>query len=287
MAEAAFSVEAMVRGYHVYRDVWTPSVDEELRCRREPFNTADPFAVTVVKEDTIVGHVQSKISTICSLFLRKNGTILCQATGSRRYSEDLPQGGLEIPCTLKFQGSAKDVDKVKKLIESTMELSKGTCTLLSPPDKKRKLESVTENNEEPKRWAQYACIVLTVKDKVSITEGEMLNDEHVNNAPELLKRQFSSLNGLRSTLFQSNKQPLTESQQALQIVHSRGNRWIAVSTIDANDGKVHVYDSVYDTLDEDTRSIISTMFHSTKFHAMKLQMVPAQKKVGGRDCGLF
>ena len=170
MVKSAFSVEAMVRGYHVYRAVWTPAVDEELRCRREPFNAADPFAVAVVKEDTTVGYVPRKISTICWLFLRKNGTILCKATGSRRYSEDLLQGGLEIPCILKFQGSTKDVDKVKKLIESAM-VSKGTRTQLSPPDKKRKLESGTENKEEPKRWAQYVGIILTVKDKASITEG--------------------------------------------------------------------------------------------------------------------
>ena len=36
-----------------------------------------------------------------------------KVTGSRRYSRDLPQGGLEVPCTLKFQGSTKDIDKVK------------------------------------------------------------------------------------------------------------------------------------------------------------------------------
>ena len=67
MVEAAFSVEAMVRGYRVYKDVWTPTVDdhEELLC------AADPFAVTVMKEDTTVGHVLRKISTICSLFLQR------------------------------------------------------------------------------------------------------------------------------------------------------------------------------------------------------------------------
>ena len=47
----------MVRGYHIYN---TPVVNEELRCRREPFNAAD---VTMVKEDTTVGHVPRKIST--------------------------------------------------------------------------------------------------------------------------------------------------------------------------------------------------------------------------------
>ena len=48
-----------------------------------------------------------------------NGTIVCKVTGSMRYSRDLPHGGLEVLCTLKFQGSTKDIDKVKKLLEAT------------------------------------------------------------------------------------------------------------------------------------------------------------------------
>ena len=85
MVESAFSVEAITL---IYRDIWTAVVNEELCCRREPFNAANPFAVAVAKEDTTVGHVPRKISAICSLFLRKNGTILCKVTGSRRYSEE-------------------------------------------------------------------------------------------------------------------------------------------------------------------------------------------------------
>ena len=77
------TMEAMIRGYHVYRDVWSAVVDEELACKREPFNASDPFAVSVVKGETTLDHVPKKISTICSLFLRRNGTIRCKVTGAR------------------------------------------------------------------------------------------------------------------------------------------------------------------------------------------------------------
>jgi len=30
----------------------------------------------------------------------------------------------------------------------------------------------------------------------------------------------------------------------VQIVHSRGDHWIVISTINADDGKVNVYDSI-------------------------------------------
>ena len=36
---------------------------------------------------------------------------MCEVTGSRRASVDLPQGGLEVPCTLKFVGEKKFVTR--------------------------------------------------------------------------------------------------------------------------------------------------------------------------------
>ena len=47
-----------------------------------------------------------------SLFIRRGGTIECIVTGTRRYSSDLPQGGLEIPCRLLFSGEKKEINQV-------------------------------------------------------------------------------------------------------------------------------------------------------------------------------
>ncbi len=60
---ASFSVEAMVRGCHAYKDIWTAVVGEELPCQRERANPRDPFAVAVLKDEAIVGHVPRKISS--------------------------------------------------------------------------------------------------------------------------------------------------------------------------------------------------------------------------------
>ena len=64
------TMEAMIRGYHVYSDVWSTVVNEELASKREPFNASDLFAVPVVKGDTTVGYIPRRISSICSHFLR-------------------------------------------------------------------------------------------------------------------------------------------------------------------------------------------------------------------------
>ena len=115
----SFSFPSMVRGYHVYVHVWDASVAEELPCRRETDNYADPFAVAVIKSENIVGHVPRNISTVCLLFLHRGGSITCRVTGHRRYSQDLPQGSVEIPCTLVFQGNSKYVEKAKNLLTAS------------------------------------------------------------------------------------------------------------------------------------------------------------------------
>lgn len=101
MANLSISVDTVIRGYHVYKDIWTAAVREILVCRRETDNLHDRFALAVCRGGDIVGHVPKKISSICSVFLR-SGTINCEVTGSRQYSSDLEQGGLEISCKLNF-----------------------------------------------------------------------------------------------------------------------------------------------------------------------------------------
>ena len=58
----------MVRGYHVYKELWFATVGEELSCVREVDNYLNPFAVAVVKSVVVVGDVSRKISMVCSMF---------------------------------------------------------------------------------------------------------------------------------------------------------------------------------------------------------------------------
>ena len=103
-----FSVQAIVRGYHYYQAIWEAGIDGEvLLCEREVGNVHNMFAVTIKQDDTTVGHCPQKISSICSIFIRRGGSTTCQVNGNRRYSQDLPQGGLEVPCILTFCTSDK------------------------------------------------------------------------------------------------------------------------------------------------------------------------------------
>ena len=82
-----------------------------LACRQEPHNREDLFAVGVYKDTTLVGHVPRKFSCVLSLFIRRGGIITSRVTGSRQYSSDLPQGGLELPCVYVLEGEEKLIEK--------------------------------------------------------------------------------------------------------------------------------------------------------------------------------
>ena len=106
-----------IRGYHVYQAIWTAAIGEVLPCVRELTNTEDRYAVAVQRSGITVGHLPKKVSRICSLFLRRGGYIHCTVSGNRRYSEDLPQGGLEIPCCVTFKAKPKEINKLKQVFK--------------------------------------------------------------------------------------------------------------------------------------------------------------------------
>ena len=66
-----------------------------------------------------VGHIPRKISAICLIFIGCSGSIVCLVNGSRRYSSDLLQGGLEIRCILKLVASNSNEAKTRQQSEST------------------------------------------------------------------------------------------------------------------------------------------------------------------------
>ena len=82
----SFTIEAMIRSYHVYKDIWNVMLDEELQSQMESGYITDPFAVAVIRDRNIVVHVPRNISFVCSLFLQSNyGSLVCHITGSMRF----------------------------------------------------------------------------------------------------------------------------------------------------------------------------------------------------------
>ena len=67
----SYEVETVVRGDHVYVVVWEAAVGQILPGQREGSNIHDPYAVAIVKEGVIVGHMPHAISAVYYLFLEE------------------------------------------------------------------------------------------------------------------------------------------------------------------------------------------------------------------------
>ena len=213
-----------------------------LKCKREPGNSSDPYAVAVLKEitgaNTVVGLVPRTISSICSIFLRRGGSITSRVNCHHHYSSDLPQGGLEIPCVLTFSAkSYNESDRARKLVESMLSTAA--------------VSAVDLNSKSPqKKRVKHVNIE-------HIIMGEELSDTEINLAQQLLKTRFPNLNGLKSTLLQEKKMVLTENfvRNKVQIIHCKSrHHWVVASTLHCNTGEVKVYDSLFMYSDKEMES---------------------------------
>ena len=285
-----YEVRSCVRGHHVFKSVWNPIIGQQLVCKRETNNPTDVYAVAVMRGSTVVGHVPRKISAACARFLERKGTIQCTITGSRRSSEDLPQGGLEVPCTLKFQGEAKDVVKMRKLV---VPIDTTPAPEPHQPSKKRKIDGdsdfvdvdafVPSKPDTSKPWLTFRGITQTDADKVTIEARSWLNDKHIDFAQTLLQVQFGSVSGLKSTLgLTQHQQPPYRNSKALQVIHCKGNHWVVASSLGCV-AKVEVFDSLYSSVDAPTKKLVRQLFGEEA----SIEKASGPKQVGGDDCGVF
>ena len=77
------AVDNCIRGHHVFKNIWTPTLGKQLPCRREIGINKDRYAVAILRDRTMGGHVPRKISAACTLFLQREGSIHCVVTRKR------------------------------------------------------------------------------------------------------------------------------------------------------------------------------------------------------------
>jgi len=133
-------------------------------------------------------------------------------------------------------------------------------------------------------WLQIDKISLTMFDKAQLSEGNRLNDHHINYAQCLLKRQFTNIKGLYLTLLQNKKLP--KISHGLQIIFCSSRRhWIVASTIACVKNEVKIYDSLFSATDAETRRTIYNLFQIGK--KPKIVFAKYQRQIGTEDCGAF
>ena len=115
--EIIFSFHSYVHGFHVYKDVWSPLIDEKgLECFHENEKITYEFAIAVYGNDLsqriIVGYVPISIS---KLFLQQQNSFLTYKVTEKLVNRKTGSS-LEIPVSYTYTGNRKAIYWIKKKI---------------------------------------------------------------------------------------------------------------------------------------------------------------------------
>ena len=103
-----FSFNSYICGFHVYKQKRNPVLGRRYSCITEEKNEHDKYAVAVVNDDEVVGHVPLRLSKIMSIFLKLTGSHMeVKVTG--KYVNRGVGYRLEIPYKYDVSGQEKDV----------------------------------------------------------------------------------------------------------------------------------------------------------------------------------
>ena len=75
-----------------------------------------------------------------------------------------------------------------------------------------------------------------------------ITDSIINAAQKLLKRQFSSLNGLQDVALGYVMSFAVQMGEFVQILHSLNNHWLTISSIGLQHHSIKVFDSLYNDI---------------------------------------
>ena len=112
---SSFEIDSHVKGYHAYLDDWKPCRGEVLQAIPEPNNAVDKYAVCVLKDGEVVGHLKrGKLGCFAKTifyFLEADQHSSCSVI---IYGDG---EGMQVPCKLRISGQEKFVNILKKQLE--------------------------------------------------------------------------------------------------------------------------------------------------------------------------
>ena len=104
-----------LRGYHQYRLLWTPVLDEILAARPEIGNCFDRYAIAAYQQfgatERIVGHLPQELSRYLYFIIFHGAHIVCKVINTHHQRSPLVQGCLEIPVEVLVSMDTCDANK--------------------------------------------------------------------------------------------------------------------------------------------------------------------------------
>ena len=83
----SMDLETFIKGHHIYKNIWTPQLDELLEVSTEPDNPVEKFAAAVKKNQNIVGHPKKAklegLQRLCFIFcvVTHTGSVMQRSLG--------------------------------------------------------------------------------------------------------------------------------------------------------------------------------------------------------------
>ena len=114
IAKASTEIDTYAKGYHVYKNIWKLTVNEELETEMEPDNVMDKYAVCVKKSTSIERHLplgkNGKFAKMIFYFLRADQDAECKVVITGKEVNLGDKDGMQVPCKLKISGPRKMVE---------------------------------------------------------------------------------------------------------------------------------------------------------------------------------
>ena len=123
-----FSLACAARGFHEYRKIWAPTINQKLIVKPQTRNLFDPYAIGLftkirgkIEPLSLVGQLPREISRFSKFYLEYGGNMKASVRNVKFRRSPLPQGGLEIPITLTILQNNASLTVYNKMQEFMME----------------------------------------------------------------------------------------------------------------------------------------------------------------------
>ncbi|XP_067929382.1 uncharacterized protein [Watersipora subatra] len=176
MAMARFEFTCGLRGFHVYREFWTPDMEDVLTVELESNNGIDPFAIGVKTQVNgclrTVGHLPREISRHMTYFVKHGGLVECFMHSTTIKKSPILLGGLEITIKVCTSHTIKQyLDRIKELLQPSIEdwnKKQATASHILPGPTKSLTRHASSSDEESsitaRRRKSSKLIVLSDSD---------------------------------------------------------------------------------------------------------------------------
>ena len=121
-----FQINFASRGFHVYRNLWSPKIEQNLVMRQEVGNDTVPSVGANIPGKLtnfdIIWHIPREISCFCHYFVNNGGFNEARVQQSTYRPSPVPNGGQEIPIILIIKKGNKIRELFKEMEKKVKEL---------------------------------------------------------------------------------------------------------------------------------------------------------------------